>query len=588
MTEQNLENMLNLALDATEEEREKSLNLDVGYYPIEKEWELIVKYSGSLDAVREFAVQVTELKNEYAIVVVRESDIHRLADLPQVEYIEKPKRLYFQVENGRRVSCINSVQDARFFIPGRPDGAEGLFGKGVLVAVLDSGIDYANMDFRNPDGTTRIVSIWDQTISGAPPTGYALGSEYNREQINDALLKNDPLEMRRLVPVTDTSGHGTAVAGIAAGNGRGSGNRYRGVASESELIIVKLGRPREEGFPRTTELMMGLNYVVEKALETGKPVAVNISIGNTYGSHDGTSLLERFIDDISNFWKSVICIGMGNEAASAGHISGTLREGNEERIQLAVQENQPTLNVQIWKSYVDEVEISLRTQAGTIVGPIREVLGPQRFRVGATEILLYYGEPNPYSTAQEIYLDFLPIGTYITSGIWEIVLTPGKIVEGNYEMWLPSENVLNKGTGFLFPQENVSLTIPSTAERVISVGAYDARTLTYANFSGRGYLLGGGRVKPDLVAPGVNVTTARAGGGTVTASGTSFATPFVTGAAALLMEWGIVWGNDPFLYGEKVKAYLRRGARALPGFEEYPNSQVGYGALCVSESLPKR
>ena len=575
MTEQNLENMLNLALDATEEERVKSLNLDVGYYPIEKEWELIVKYSGSLDAVREFAVQVTELKNEYAIVVVRESDIQRLADLPQVEYIEKPKRLYFQVENGRRVSCINLVQDTRFFIPGRPEGTEGLFGKGVLVAILDSGIDYANMDFRNPDGTTRIVSIWDQTTPGTPPAGYALGAEYSRQQIDDALLKNDPLEMRRLVPVTDTSGHGTAVAGIAAGNGLGSGNRYRGVASESELIVVKLGRPREEGFPRTTELMMGLNYVVEKALETGKPVAVNISIGNTYGSHDGTSLLERFIDDISNFWKSVICIGMGNEAASAGHISGTLREGNEERIQLAVQENQPTLNVQIWKSYVDEVEISLRTPAGTIVGPIREVLGPQRFRVGETEILLYYGEPNPYSTAQEIYLDFLPVGTYITSGIWEIVLTPEKIVEGNYEMWLPSENVLNKGTGFLFPQENVSLTIPSTAERVISVGAYDAWTLTYANFSGRGYLLGGGRVKPDLVAPGVNVTTTRAGGGTVTASGTSFATPFVTGAAALLMEWGIVWGNDPFLYGEKVKAYLRRGARELPGFGKYPNGEIG-------------
>ena len=586
MTEQNLENMLNLALDATEEEREKSLNLDVGYYPIEKEWELIVKYSGSLDAVREFAVQVTELKNEYAIVVVRESDIQRLADLPQVEYIEKPKRLYFQVENGRRVSCINLVQDTRFFIPGRPEGTEGLFGKGVLVAILDSGIDYANMDFRNPDGTTRIVSIWDQTTPGTPPAGYALGAEYSRQQIDDALLKNDPLEMRRLVPVTDTSGHGTAVAGIAAGNGLGSGNRYRGVASESELIVVKLGRPREEGFPRTTELMMGLNYVVEKALETGKPVAVNISIGNTYGSHDGTSLLERFIDDISNFWKSVICIGMGNEAASAGHISGILQEGEEKRIQLAIQENQPTLNVQIWKSYVDEVEISLRTPAGTIVGPIREVLGAQRFRVGETEILLYYGEPNPYSTAQEIYLDFLPIGTYITSGIWEIVLTPEKIVEGNYEMWLPSENVLNKGTGFLFPQENVSLTIPSTAERVISVGAYDAWTLTYANFSGRGYLLGGGRVKPDLVAPGVNVTTTRAGGGTVTASGTSFATPFVTGGAALLLEWGIVWGNDPFLYGEKVKAYLRRGARALPGFEEYPNPMVGYGALCVRDSLP--
>ena len=253
-----------------------------------------------------------------------------------------------------------------------------------------------------------------------------------------------------------------------------------------------------------------------------------------------------------------------------------------------MQENQPTINVQIWKSFVDEVEISLRTPSGTLVGPIQKILGPQRFRVGETEILLYYGEPNPYSVAQEIYLDFLPAGTYITSGVWEIILTPRKIVEGEYEMWLPSENVLNKGTGFLFPKENISLTIPSTAERVISVGAYDALTFTYANFSGRGYLLGSGRIKPDLVAPGVNVTTARAGGGTVTASGTSFATPFVTGAAALLMEWGIVWGNDPFLYGEKVKAYLRRGARALPGFKEYPNSQVGYGALCVSESLPKR
>ena len=286
MTEQNLENLLNLALDATEEEREKSLNLDVGYYPIEKEWELIIKYSGTLEMVREFAVQVTELKNEYAIVVVRESDIQRLADLPQIEYVEKPKRLYFQVENGRRVSCMNSVQDARFFIPGRPAEAEGLFGKDVLVAVLDSGIDYANMDFRNSDGTTRIVSIWDQTIQGVPPRGYALGTEYSREEINEALMTNDSMEMRRLLPVTDTSGHGTAVTGIAAGNGRGSGVRYRGVATESELIIVKLGRPREEGFPRTTELMMGLNYVVEKALELGKPVAVNISIGNTYGSHE--------------------------------------------------------------------------------------------------------------------------------------------------------------------------------------------------------------------------------------------------------------------------------------------------------------
>ncbi|MCI8639330.1 MAG: S8 family peptidase [Coprococcus sp.] len=533
--DQNMENLLNLALDATEEEREKSLNLEVGYFPIEREWELIVKYSGSLDAVRNFAVQVVELKNEYAIVTVREEDIDRLAQIPQVEYIEKPKRLYFQVENGRRVSCINSMQNTRF-----PSDIGALFGKGVLVAVLDSGIDYANEDFRTGDGETRIYRLWDQTVRGNPPQGYGIGTEYTKEMIDEALSKDTWEEMRRLVPSEDTSGHGTAVAGIAAGNGRGSGGQNRGVASESELIIVKLGRPQEDGFPRTTELMQALNYAVEQALEAGKPLAVNISIGNTYGSHDGQSLLERFIDDISNLWKSVICIGTGNEGASAGHVSGRLTEGGEERIQLAVQPNQATINVQIWKSYVDEVDISLITPSGTHVGPIQSFLGPQRFRVGGTEILLFYGEPSPYNVSQEIYLDFLPVGDYITSGVWEIVLMPRKIVNGGYELWLPSENVLNRGTGFLYPNEQMTFTIPSTAERVISVGAYDARALTYADFSGRGFISGVNRMrgKPDIAAPGVNVTTTAVGGGTVTVSGTSFATPFATGGAALMMEWG--------------------------------------------------
>ena len=606
MTEQNIENLLNLALDATEEERERSLNLDVGYFPVENEWELIIKYSGSLEAVRAFALRVTELRNEYAVIAVRESDIPRLSQIPQVEFIEKPKRLYFQVENGRRVSCINSVQDARFFprsepsAPGltggmrQPDISErsavgssgGLFGRGTLAAVLDSGIDYANMDFRTADGKTRIYRLWDQTIDGNPPEGYALGTEYTREQIDEALSQSSFEERRRLVPSEDTSGHGTAVAGIAAGNGRGSGAQYRGVAPECELIVVKLGRPREEGFPRTTELMMGLNYVVEQALALRRPVAVNISIGNTYGGHDGRSLLERFVDDISNLWKSVICIGTGNEGVSAGHIAGEWQQGTEQEVQIAVQPGQPTINVQIWKSYVDEVNISVVSPSGTRVGPIQQILGPQRFRIGGTEILLYYGEPNPYNVSQEIYLDFLPVGDYIASGVWRIVLTPRRVVEGAFEMWLPSENVRNQGTGFLFPDETLTLTIPSTAERVISVGAYDALTLRYAEFSGRGFTRKEERVKPDLVAPGVNVTTTRAGGGTVTASGTSFATPFVTGSAALLMEWGIVRGNDPFLYGEKVKAYLRRGARPLPGFTEYPNPQVGFGALCVRDSLP--
>lgn len=580
MTSQKAENLLNLALDATPSEREKSLELDVGYNPIDRAWDLIIKYSGNLDAVRELAAEVVELLNEYAIITISEQRIEALAKLPQVEYIEKPKRLFFQTENGRRVSCIDTVQDTRF----------GLFGQGVLVAVIDSGIDYSLMDFRNSDGTTRIKALWDQSLitrgEESPPKGFSIGVEYGSEQINMALQAPSRQEQMRIVPSQDISGHGTEVAGIAAGNGRASNGRYAGVAAKSELLIVKLASPRKEGFPRTTELMQGIDYAVRKALEYQMPVSINISFGNTYGSHDGTSLLERFIDDIANLWKSCICIGTGNEAASAGHTSGILKAGMQERIQLAVQSNQPTLNVQVWKAYTDVVDVSLISPSGIQIGPIPEILGPQRFVAGQTEILLYYGEPSPFSTVQEIFIDMLPRETYINAGIWEIVLTPKKVVSGRYEMWLPSEGVLNQGTGFRYPTDSATLTIPSTAGRVISVGAYNGLTFAYADFSGRGYAGDTRLIKPDIVAPGVDVTTVAAGGGYTSVTGTSFATPFACGGAALLMEWGIVKGNDVYLYGEKVKAYFRRGARPLPGFTEYPNPQVGYGALCVRDSLP--
>ena len=580
MASQKIENLLNLALDATPGEREKSLELDVGYDSAENEWDLIVKYSGSLERVKELAARVVELQNEYAIITIRESEIENLAQIPEIEYIEKPKRLFFQVANGRRVSCIDAVRDARF----------GLYGQGVLTAVIDSGIEYENADFRNEDGTTRIRALWDQSLAPGegriPPEGYVMGAEYTAEQINEALNQSTLMDRRRIVPSEDISGHGTAVAGIAAGNGRNSGGRYAGAAPRSELLVVKLGNPRQEGFTRTTELMQGIDYVIRKALELRMPVAVNISFGNTYGSHDGTSLLERFIDDLSNIWKSSICIGSGNEAASAGHTSGVMTPGREEIIQLAVQDSQTAISIQLWKEYTDIVDISLMTPSGVTVGPLQEILGPQRFAVGGTEFLLYYGEPSPYSTAQEIYIDMLPRETYITGGVWRIILTPRKIVSGAYELWLPSENVLNKGTGFLFPTDHTTLTIPSTAGRVITVGAYNALTFVYADFSGRGYTRETNLIKPDIVAPGVDVTAAAVGGGYAQFTGTSFATPFVTGGAALLMEWGIVRGNDPYLFGEKVKAYFRRGARPLPGFTEYPNPQVGYGALCVRDSIP--
>lgn len=577
---QKLENLLNLALDADQGERERSEELDVGYDKEENVWELIVKYSGTLEAVRQTARSVTELLNGYAVIVIEEERIGQLAQLPEVEFIEKPKKLYFQTDVGRQVSCIDIVQDMPL----------SLRGKGTLIGIVDSGIDYENAEFRNEDGTTRIVSLWDQSVNGRPPAGYLAGTEYTREQIDAALATEDKEVRRQIVKTSDVSGHGTAVAGIAAGNGRGSeGRRFRGAAPEAELIIVKMGAPREGGFPRTTELMRGVDYIVRKAVELRRPVAINISFGNTYGSHDGTSLVERFLNDIADMWKNVICIGSGNEGASAGHVSGKVRRQISETVELAVQQREPALSIQIWKSYVDEMGVSVISPSGRQAGPFYEFLGAQRYILGDTELLIYYGEPKPYSVKQEIYLSLLPGKQYIESGVWKIVLTPGRIVDGEYQMWLPTQTSLNMGTAFLQPNSMSTLTIPSTASLAVTVAAYDARTFSYADFSGRGpagMYEGENVLKPDIAAPGVRVTAPVPGGGYQSFSGTSFAAPFVTGSAALLMEWGIVRGNDPYLYGEKVKAYLRKGAKQLAGYERWPNALLGYGALCVRDSLP--
>ena len=558
MNNQKLENLLSLSLDATENERERSEILDVGYDPIEKDWELIIKYSGDTERIRSFVEEMTVLLNEYMVVTVRESRIDQLSTLPEVEYIEKPKRLYFQIANGKRASCINEVQGSRF----------ALFGRGVLIGIIDSGIDYSLDAFRRADGSTRIRYLWDQTN----------GNEYVLEEINQALKMQNSTERYRIVPSIDSSGHGTAVAGIAAD-----------VAPESELIVVKMGLPRQEGFPRTTELIRGVDYVIRKSIELGMPVAINISFGNSYGAHNGQSLVERYLDSVAGLGRCCICVGAGNEGVGAGHASGILRTGEEHRTELAVQENEAGLNVQIWKNYTDEMSITLINPSGVQIGPLQEVLGPQRFRVGQTELLLYYGKPSPYSTRQEIFIDFLPVNDYIASGLWQIILTGNRVVDGRYDLWLPGGGVRNSGTGFTRPSAQVTMTIPATAGRVITVGAYDARTFTYADFSGRGPADENTfweTAKPDLAAPGVAVGSVAAGGGYAEYTGTSFAVPFVTGSAALLMEWGIVKGNDPYLYGEKVKAYLRRGARELPGFAEYPNNQVGYGRLCLESSLP--
>lgn len=576
MPDQKLENLLNLSFEATTEEREKSLELETGFNPETRLWDVIVKYSGNLEEVEALAEAVVPLLNQYAVITISQDNMDRLSDLPRIEYIEKPKRLFFAVDQAKSASCVSEIREAPF----------NLYGDGVLIGIVDSGVDYLHPDFLDQEGNTRILKIWDQTISGNPPEGYVTGTEYNSGQINQAIHAGSKAAAYEIVPSRDLSGHGTAVSGIAAGNGSQSDGRFRGMAPQSKLLVVKLGNPREDSFPRTTELMQGVDYLVRQSIAYNQPMAINLSFGNNYGSHEGDSLLPRYLDDVSGLGRNVICVGSGNEGRSAIHTSGQLTAGEDTVIQLGIGEYERSMNVQLWKHYVDEFNIFITHPSGERIGPLYENLGPQRYYAGNTQLLIFYGKPAPFALSQEIYFDFIPRNSYVDSGIWEFTLQPQKIVEGDYNMWIPGGGVLNTGTRFYQPNPEITLTIPATSAKVITVGAYDSRLQAYADFSGRGYTRVENRVKPDLAAPGVNVTTTKAGGGYAAVTGTSFATPFVTGAAALLMEWGIVKGNDPFLFGEKVKAYLRRGARQLPGYDRWPNPMLGYGVLCVRGSLP--
>lgn len=584
MDGQKKENLLNLSLDATQEEREKSPALQVGVDNQEKRWELIAKYNGELEAIAAVFPDMESypLSGGYAVIRISESEIEPLAAFPQIEYLEKPKRLYFSVNKGKSASCFTRLQE----------GAEGLSGKGTLIAVIDSGIDYLHEAFQDPEGNTRILELWDQDSN----------TVYTEEQINAAIRaareSGDRRAAYELVPSRDLSGHGTAVAGIAAGSGRGrdpdradtgtsqtAGSLFRGVAYEARLLVVKLGSPFPDSFPRTTELMRALDYAVRRAVSLQLPLAVNVSFGNTYGSHDGTSLLETYLDTAASIGRTVIVTGSGNEGNSRGHTSGRLSSRQEE-VELLIGAYQSGFGVQLWKQYADVFRLELVSPEGISSGTILPVLGARRFLFGNVTVLLYYGMPSPYSKSQEIYFDFIPRGQYLESGAWKFRLIPERIVSGDYDFWLPAEQVLSRETRFLYSSPDTTLTIPSTAFRTITVGAYDDSTQAYADFSGRGFTRLHQMVKPDLAAPGVNIVTARAGGGYEAVTGTSFAAPFVTGSASLLMEWGIVNGNDPYLYGEKIKAYLIRGARPLSGEPVYPNPRLGWGVLCAEQSLP--
>lgn len=637
-----LENSLQLALDTPQAEREASASLNTGFNEADKTWELIVKYNNSpsfLSYVNSKQIQTDLLLSGYAILTIPESEIPALTRQPFLEFVEQPKRLFFADRAGLSASCIPAN---RIFYNALPDVSEPPFtltGKGVLIGIIDSGIDFTNPDFRNPDGSTRIRALYDiqqNRIFSREDINLYLQSEAfeavnNPNLQNEASSENVTISLSRAI---DFSGHGTAVAGIATSNGSSSkvyfetaasatsagyenssagyAGSLAGVAPEAELLVVKLGQDIPDSFPRTTQLMKAVNWTVLTATEMGMPISINISIGNTYGPHDGSSLLETFLDAAAEVGRTSICVGSGNEGADRGHTSITFgqNETGTKYIPLSIGDYETGLTIQLWKNYSSDCSVSLiapdgtvypivetfPTLTGTFLRPAASLDRSLTISTTGETILVYIGTPVPYSINQELYFDFIPKAEYLTRGIWQFRIE--KIVSNplSLNLYLPVGLARSLETRFVDPDTSNTITIPSTASRVITVGAYDPYTDLVPDFSGRGYILEQlvtdreatgtstffqTRVKPDLVAPGVNIVSNDLLGGYSTFTGTSFAAPFVTGGAALLMEWGIVRGNDRYMYGQKIKATLQRLARQLEAYPSVPNEVSGYGALCL-------
>ena len=591
--------------------------------------ELIVRYVGDIKRLAEkIGFVAEELLGGYAIVRIRQELAPLLLSAEEILWTEVPARVYTEVASGRRAACVTALQARN----------PGLTGRGVLVAVIDSGIDYTHPDFRKEDGTTRIAALWDQTAyvdgeeerptevqaetgmryENVPPEGYLDGVLYTRERINAVLRDERTVDGASLVPEADLSGHGTHVAGIVAGNGRASGGRYRGVAYESELLVVKLGGTQADPFPQTTNLMSAVDFCVRYAAAAGRPVAINLSFGNNEGAHDGQSLLETYLDTVALYGKTCICIGTGNNGALGWHVGGRLSE-EEREILLSVGSTERNIRMGLWLSSLDTVEVSLVSPSGTVrqlpvttgeSGSEGGVSGNGGGNVsgqgagvgtaikgypaasglvlnfGDSEAEVFFGEATPYRMLREIGITLRSDEGTIEEGTWRIRLRPVRILDGEYDMWLV-RGVQSTATRFLQATPERTLTVPSTAARPVAVAAYDGRTDSITSFSGRGYPRGEngtGGIKPDLAAPGVDIVSCAPGGGYTTKTGTSMATPFVTGCAALLMQWGIAEGNDPYLYGERLKSFLIRGAGALARVTEVPNPYVGWGTVCAEGS----
>ena len=441
------------------------------------EYEIIVKYNGDILKLEdELNVSIEILNDNFAIITSTDPSLFEgLLDYKEIEYIERPFILETQDDQSFSRSGITAFKNRT-----------NLTGKGTLIGLIDSGIDYTLPIFRDALGNSKILYYWDQALGNSPPEGFTQGTLYTNSDINEAINGN------KYIPISITAMHGTHVASICAQ-----------IATNAQFIVVRVGNRQTDVYSRSTEFMRAIKFVLDRALDEDKPIAINISYGTNEGSHRGESLFEQYIDDMCLYWKNNIVVAAGNNGNKGGHKRIDLNIENQNTVEFVVGESETVLNINIWPNFADIFSITIVDPSNNSSQSISVENSEVSNNIRGTLITGVFYEIMPYSIQRRITIR-LSSNNQITPGIWKIEFTKIEIVDGRVDLYLPTSEGLSPDTRFLSPSAILTVTVPGTTSRVITVGSYNARTDVVSSFSGRGDT-SMGILKPDILAPGENI-----------------------------------------------------------------------------------
>ncbi len=540
--------------------------------------DLLIEYSGDesvLEAYRNASIEIINFLQ--AVVHVPVSNITSQAIL-QYGYSAMPA-LYGPISNASlEASGILRIRSIPNF---------NLLGQGVLLGIIDTGIDYTNPIFQYEDKTTRIVSIWDQTIqNGPPPQGRRYGTEYTRDQINLALGNENPLSV---VPTTDTVGHGTMVAGIAGGSAN-SQNDFTGVATGSEFVVVKLKPakaylksffmvPQDALCFQSNDILFAVQYLLDIAATLKRPIAICISVGSSQGGHDGRGMLGRYLSIIAATPGVVVTIAAGNEGNGRRHCSGIVNKATGyDTVELNVGENESGFSMELWGQAPSVFSIDVRSPSGEYVPRIAVGMNENReisFIFEKTVLFVDYQMVETQSGDQLILVRF----ENPAAGIWKFNVYERGDLHLGYHIWLPMGNFIGPNTFFVRSDPYTTVLSAGNAEVPLTVTAYNYQDDSLYLDSSRGYSRSG-VIKPNVAAPGVGIIGPTLNQGFAAYSGTSISAAHTTGVAAMILEWGVIKGNLPGMGTVEFKKLVIRGARRDADIQ-YPNRDWGYGILDV-------